>query len=83
MKKKIEKEVAANIEQCVVPETFQYLLENHYYDLMEATSIYDVKNLFKAETVLKVMKLSPYKVPTIHMGKEIVILAAGLLKSKM
>ena len=83
MKKKIEKEVATNIKQCIVPETFQFILKNHYDEILAAKNVSDIESLCKADTVIKVMNLSPYKVPTIHMGKEIVFLAASLLKSKM
>lgn len=36
MKKNIEKEVATNIKQCIVPETFQFILNNHYDEILAA-----------------------------------------------
>lgn len=83
MKKSIEKEVATDVEQCIVPETFQFILENHYDEILASKNVSDIDSLCKADTVIKVMRLSPYKVPTIKMGIEIVFLAASLLKSKM
>ena len=68
-----------NAEECIVPEMFTFILENHYYEMVAG----DLSKVFKASTVIGVMRLSEIKVASLSVGREIVEIVVALLRAKM